>query len=105
MFQPTRRLMTKILILHVFCEVFFELYRLLYDNIPISILCATHLETAPKFLEPIQKRLEIGSRLERVEFKIGAELGVKEGFFARDTLKSWPGATPYIVDWLISLTR
>mmetsp|Transcript_13458 Transcript_13458/g.54393 ORF Transcript_13458/g.54393 Transcript_13458/m.54393 type:complete len:249 (-) Transcript_13458:1704-2450(-) len=97
MFQPTRHLMMRVLIFYVFCDVFFELYRFLYGNAPKSNLCGTQLETVPKFLEPIQNRLEIGSRLEREEFKIGAELGVKEGFFARDTLKSWPGATEYVL--------
>lgn len=41
----------------------------------------------PKYLEPMKHRLELGGRLEAEGLKIGAELGVKEGFFARDTLR------------------
>lgn len=51
----------------------------------------------PKYLEPIKHRLELGARLEAEGHHVGAELGVKEGNFARDTLRNWPSATEYVL--------
>ena len=61
-----------------------------------SVVVADEIHT-PKYLEPMKHRLELGARLEAEGHKIGAELGVKEGYFARDTLRNWPTATEYVL--------
>ena len=61
-----------------------------------SVVVADGIHT-PKYLEPMKHRLELGARLEAEGHKIGAELGVKEGYFARDTLRNWPTATEYVL--------
>ena len=66
----------------------------LKDNCSASVDAPS---VAPKYLEPLQNRLELGDRLEREGMKTGAELGVKEGFFARDLLRAWPSATEYVL--------
>jgi len=62
-----------------------------------ALASASELFDTPKFLEPMKHRLELGARLEAEGHKVGAELGVKEGYFSRDTLVNWPSATEYVL--------